>query len=442
MKPVLTRIDRSILALALPSIVSNITTPLLGLMDVAFTGHMGSATYLAAIAVGGTIFNLIYWIFGFLRMGTSGLTAQAYGRSADSGNRNECDASLLRGLIPALGIGLILILLHRPIARAALSLMDVDGATAELTYRYFMILSFGAPAVLSTYVFTGWLIGMQDARSAMYMSLIINVVNLAVSMLLVVGFGMKIEGVAFGTLSAQTAGFLTGGAIVVFRHKVRLQNIKLIFDTGRLKEFFSINTDIFLRTLCLVAVTTWFTRAGASQSTVVLAVNSVLMQFFMFFSYFMDGFAFSGEALVGRCIGARDHEGLKSTIRHLLAWGACVGLVFSVLYFIFGTLAVEQLTSEKDVIASSREYIGWVAVIPLAGFASFTYDGIYIGATMTRRMLLSMFSAMVVYFAIYFLTFKHLSNHGLWLAFIVYLLIRGIVLHASRRRLQLKINSQ
>ncbi len=440
------RVDRAILALAVPSIVSNITTPLLGLMDVALTGHMGSATYIAAIAVGGTIFNMIYWVFGFLRMGTSGLTAQAFGRSGvkvaagrqtDAGA--ECSATLLRGLLTAMSAGLLLLLLHVPVAKIALGIMDVEGETARLTARYFMILCFGAPAVLGSYVFTGWFLGMQNAKAPMWISMIINVVNLGVSALLVIGCGMKIDGVAVGTLVAQWTGFAVAAVMVLRRYRLKVGALRQLFDPERIKEFFSVNADIFLRTVCLVAVTVWFTRTGASQGTVTLAVNTLMMQFFMFFSYFMDGFAFAGEALTGKSIGASDRNGLRIVTGRLLKWGIALGIIFSVIYFAAGDTVVGWLTSEESVVAASSEFMGWVVVIPMAGFASFTFDGIFIGATLTRQMLISMFVSMAVFFAVYFLTFKSMGNHGLWLAFILYLVSRGVVLFRLRGKVEQKI---
>lgn len=436
------RLNRSILHIAVPSIVVNITTPLLSLMDVTFTGHMGSATYLAAIAVGGTLFNMIYWIFGFLRMGTSGITAQAYGHSlTDPAGKTELSASLLRGLILALVAGSLIAIFQHPIVAAGLDIMDVDGDTAEAARRYFLILSFGAPAVLATYVFTGWLIGMQDSRSPMWMSLTINVVNIAVSFGLVVGAGMKIEGVALGTLVAQWTGCVMGAAIIWRRYHPAGTSLREIWDTEALKKFFRVNTDIFFRTLCLVGVTVWFTRAGASMGTVTLAVNSVLMQFFYFFSYFMDGFAFAGEALTGRFIGERDRSQLRAVIFALLRWGLGLGAAFSVIYIVAGTLSVDLLTSEETVRAASREYLAWIVAIPIAGFAAFTFDGIFIGATMTRSMLLSMLAAMVTFFATYFILSPSLGNHALWLSFVLYLAVRGAVLARLTPRLLKKSDS-
>ncbi len=254
---------REILAIALPAIISNLTTPILGLVDVAITGHLESPVYLAAIAVGGSMFNMIYWLFGFLRMGSSGMTAQAYGAT----DRSGAAAVLYRSLLIGITAGLIMIALNRPLGEFVLGFMDADGATSAMAARYFGICIWGAPAVLLSYGLAGWFIGMQDSRSAMWMSIITNIVNVAVSLILVIGLGMKIEGVATGTLTAQWCGALYGIARVYFHFRPVRVPFSRICEGRELKSFFKVNSDIFLRTCCLVAVTLWFTHAGAMQST-------------------------------------------------------------------------------------------------------------------------------------------------------------------------------
>ena len=292
------RINREILSLAVPSIVTNITTPLLALMDVVIVGHMGSADYIAAIAVGGTMFNMIYWMFAFLRMGSSGLTAQAHGADDEKG----CSLILFRGLSVAMAASVIIIIAQRLILKGALSILEVHGSVGKMAETYFRILVWGAPASLSTFVLTGWFLGMKNAKAPMIVSFLINISNIAVSLFLVFVLGMKVEGVACGTLSAQWLGLIVGMIIVWRKYHPTVPNIIEIIDTDGLKRFFAVNSDIFLRTLCLIAVTMWFTRAGSSQGTVILAVNTLLMQFFIMFSYFMDGFAFAGESLCGKKI--------------------------------------------------------------------------------------------------------------------------------------------
>lgn len=424
------KINREILSLAIPSIITNITTPLLALMDVAIVGHMGDAAYIAAIAVGGTIFNMIYWMFAFLRMGTSGMSAQAHGAS----DSTELDLVLARGMAVALGASLLIILLSPLIADLAFRVMEVEPQVRSMAETYFAILVWGAPAVLSTYTMSGWSLGRKNPNAPMWVSFIINISNIAVSLVLVYAFGLKIEGVAIGTLSAQWLGALAFALIVKRKYDPAIAPLRQIFKHGALRRFFSVNADIFLRTCCLIAVTVWFTRVGSAQGVVTLAVNTLLMQFFILFSYFMDGFAFAGEAICGNCLGASDRNLLGRSIRALLRWGIGVSVTFTAIYFICGEWIMYLLSGEENVINASHEYFHWVVLIPMAGFLAFTWDGIYIGITRTREMLLSMALSTALYFALYFILSPKLGNHGLWIAFLSYLLSRGIVLHIASRR--------
>lgn len=417
--------NREILQIALPSIVSNITVPLLGLIDVTIVGHLGAASYIGAIAVGGMLFNIIYWIFGFLRMGTGGMTAQAYGQ--------QDDAEMMRLLTRSMGVGSLiaftLILLQYPIERTAFALIETTPDIERLAATYFRICIWGAPAVLGLYSFSGWFIGMQNSRYPMFIAITQNIVNILVSLALVYGFEMKIEGVAIGTLVAQYAGFLM--AITLWMHKYkairRHAELHSLMDKQAMYRFFQVNRDIFLRTLCLVAVTVFFTSAGAAQGEVILAVNTLLMQLFTLFSYIMDGFAYAGEALAGKHIGANNRIGLQQMVRQLFVWGIGLSLVFTLMYGIGGEGFLKLLTNEESVIAASSSYFYWVLAIPLAGFAAFLYDGIFIGATATRLMLFAMAIAAAVFFLIYFGCRDAMGNHALWLAFISYLALRGIM---------------
>lgn len=427
---IMRKIDREILALAVPSIVTNITTPLLALMDVAIVGHMGDAVYIAAIAVGGTIFNMIYWLFAFLRMGTSGLAAQAHGAS----RRSDLDLVLLRGLAVALTVAALIIIFSGPAGSLAVRIMDVTGPTAVYARRYFNILVWGAPAVLATYTFTGWSLGCKNSRAPMWVAFIVNISNIVISLVLVLGLHLRIEGVACGTLAAQWLGALAFAVIIVRRYRPRLYRLGEVMGTDALSRYFKVNTDIFLRTCCLVAVTVWFTRSGAAQGTLMLAVNTVLMQFFMFFSYFMDGFAFAGESLCGNALGNKDMAGMRVTVKALLGWGAGVAALFTVIYFAAGEWIVSILSDDRQVVTAAAEYLDWVVLVPTAGFMAFTWDGVFIGITRTRRMLMSMALSAGVYFVLFFLLFPVLGNHGLWIAFLSYLLLRGVYLHVVSGR--------
>lgn len=421
----MTRTDQQILHIALPSIVSNITVPLLGLIDVSIVGHLGAASYIGAIAVGGMLFNMIYWLFGFLRMGTGGLTAQAYGRH----DLQEVTRILLRSLSISLLLALALLLLQYPIRNIAFMCMDTSEEVRQLATLYFHICIWGAPATLGLYGFTGWYIGMQNSRFPMFIAITQNIVNIAASLFFVFVLKMKVEGVALGTLVAQYAGL--GMACLLWLayyrplRKYLLQ--KALFDRTEMKRFFQVNRDIFIRTLCLIAVTVFFTSTGAAYGDVVLAVNALLMQLFTLFSYFMDGFAYAGEALTGKYIGAKDNQSLRLTIRHLFKWGIALSLLFTLLYGAGGKSFLGLLTNDTSVISASEEYIYWVLAIPLAGFSAFLLDGICIGATATHLMLRSMLVASASFFLLYYGLHDTLGNHALWMAFIVYLSLRGVV---------------
>ncbi len=428
--------NKRILGLAVPSIISNITVPLLGLVDVSIVGHLGSATYIGAIAVGGMLFSMIYWIFGFLRMGTSGLTAQAYGRR----DLAEVILSFVRSVGIAFGLGLLLILLQYPILKVAFMLIDATPAIKELASLYFRICIWGAPAVLGLYSFAGWFVGMQNSRFPMYIAITQNVVNIAASLFFVFVWNRGVAGVAMGTLVAQYAGLLMA-LLLWYSYYRRLWpklNWKMLTDYEAMRSFFILNRDIFFRTLCLVAVTTYFTSRGAEQGDVILAVNTLLMQLFTLYSYIMDGFAYAGEALTGRYVGAHNRADLERMIRALFAWGIGLALTFTLLYGIGGSSFLGLLTNEREVLNASSDYFYWVLAIPLAGMAAFLWDGIYIGATASRQMLYSMLVASASFFLLQGLLQQQMGNHALWMAFIVYLFLRGLVQTGLARKILLK----
>lgn len=416
---------RKILHIAIPSIISNITVPLLGLVDVAITGHLGSTAYIGAIALGGLFFNILYWNFGFLRMGTSGLTAQAYGKR----DEREMARVLTQAIAVALVAAVAILLLQYPLERLAFLLLDATPEVELHAVTYIRILIWGAPAILVLYAFYGWFIGMQNSRFQMYVAVSMNLVNIAFSFLFVYGWGMKIEGVAYSTLIAQYFGVLL--AIILWIKKYgglrTLFELKGSLRLDVMKRFFAVNRDIFLRTLCLIAVTAFFAYAGTRQGEVTLAVNTLLMQLFTLFSYFMDGFAYAGEALVGRYTGAKNVLQLKKVIKSLFGWGVSLALVFTLLYALGGNVFLNILTNDKLVISTASDYFYWVLAIPLAGFSAFIWDGIYIGATQTRYMLWGVAGASVAFFGIVCLFSGTTNNHILWLAFILYLFLRGLI---------------
>ena len=424
--------NRRILHLAIPSIVSNITVPLLGLVDVTIVGHLGATAYIGAIAVGGLLFNILYWNFGFLRMGTSGLTSQAYGRKDKEAE--------IRVLVQAVSVGLFsalaMLILQYPIERLAFRLLDTSAEVEQYAVSYFRICIWGAPAVLAQYGFTGWFIGMQNSRYPMYIAIVMNVINIVCSSCFVFLFGMKVEGVALGTVVAQYSGVMMAWWLWFYNYKELRGRITFrgSLQLIAMRRFFAVNRDIFLRTLCLIGVTTFFTSTGARQGDVILAVNTLLMQLFTLFSYIMDGFAYAGEALSGRYVGACNLVQLKRAVKALFCWGVGLSLVFTLLYGIGGENFLGLLTNDTVVIETAGRYFYWVLAIPLAGFAAFLWDGILIGATATRFMLWAMFVASGSFFVIYYCFSGATNNHTLWLAFLVYLALRGIMQTIWSRR--------
>lgn len=426
-------INKRILQIAVPSIISNITVPLLGLIDVTIVGHLGAAAYIGAIAVGGMLFNIIYWIFGFLRMGTSGMTSQAYGKH----DLDEVARLLLRSVGVGLLIAIILVTLQYPIRKLAFTFIQTTEEVERLATLYFRICIWGAPAMLGLYGFAGWFIGMQNSRFPMYIAITQNIVNIAASLCFVYLFHMKVAGVAWGTLTAQYAGFLM--ALLLWRRYCGGLKKHVAWHEVLKKEamlrFFQVNRDIFLRTLCLVIVTLFFTSAGAAQGEIVLAVNTLLMQLFTLFSYIMDGFAYSGEALVGKYVGANNRSALYRTVRLLFIWGVGLSTGFTLLYFFGGKSFLGLLTNETSVIREAENYFYWVLAIPLTGFAAFLWDGIFIGATATRQMFYSMLVASGSFFLVYYSLHEWMGNHALWLAFVVYLSLRGIMQAVLSRKI-------
>lgn len=425
--------NRRILRLAIPSIISNITVPLLGLVDVTIVGHLGSASYIGAIAVGGLLFNILYWNFGFLRMGTSGLTSQAYGRK-------DADAEV-RVLVQAVSVGLFsalaILLLQYPVERLAFYFLDTSAEVEQYAVTYFRVCVWGAPAVLAMYGFKGWFIGMQNSRFPMYIAIAVNIINIVCSLCFVFLLDMKVEGVALGTVVAEWSGLMMA-LLLWLRHYGYLKSRITLRDSlhfSAMRRFFAVNRDIFFRTVCLIAVTTFFTSTGARQGDVILAVNTLLMQLFTLFSYIMDGFAYAAEALAGRYIGACNLKQLKHAVRNLFGWGVALSLLFTLLYGIGGKDFLGLLTNDRQVIEVAGNYFYWVLAVPLLGFGAFLWDGILIGATATRQMLWAMGVASGAFFTIYYTLSGASDNHVLWLAFLVYLLLRGVMMTVWGRQI-------
>ena len=433
--------NKRILSLALPNIITNITVPLLGMVDMAIVGRL-SASHIGAIAIGTQIFNLIYWNFGFLRMGTSGFTAQAYGAH----NFDEAVRIFVRAIAIAITVAFTLILLQWPISRLSLLIFKGGHEVIQLALTYFFVRIWAAPATLGLYAIKGWFIGMQNSRLPMWIAIFLNCVNIVCSLLFVLVFHWDIKGVALGTVIAQYSGFAIGLFFLVREMRlikpyttIQLKIIPLLkasLHWSQLKLFFKVNGDIFLRTVCLSTVFTFITAASSHISPEVLAIDALLMQFFTLFSYIMDGFAYAGESLVGRYIGARDSRSLHLSVKLLLRWGLGLTLLFTALYAIGGEWFLRIFSDKPDIIQGTLRYLFWTLIIPVCGFSAFLFDGIFVGATASRTMRNSMFVASATFFAVYYLGKHFLSahladpfvwNNILWSAFMAFLALRGIL---------------
>lgn len=438
-------LNKEVIRLTLPAIVSNITVPLLGMTDTAISGHLGSAVYIGAIAVGAMMMNVAFWLFGFLRMGTTGLTAQAHGAGDDARQRAVFSAAFL----VAAAVGIAAVILQIPLGRLLLAFISPEPEIAAFASDYFSIVIWGAPPLLTTMVIQGWFVGMQTTRLPMIISIVVDVVNIGLSIVAVFPLGLGFKGIAAGTLAANWAGLILALVLAYRFSRGRLwASLAQIRRSGVVKRFFSVNADIFFRSACIMFVSMSVTAIGARLGELTLAVNAVMMQFFVMFSYFMDGFAFTGEALCGKFSGAGNKMMFHRSVRSLLWWSAGVALSFFLIYFFFGQNIVELLTPEREVVAGVMRHRVWLCLIPLLTVMAFIYDGFFIGLTATRRMLLATIGAAITFFAVCFI---HISSFGiaislpdnntLWCAFLSYLLVRGGVL-AIMSRSVFKLNTR
>ena len=428
--------NRVIFRIAVPNIISSITVPLMGIFSTAIAGHCGdSAATIGALAIGVSIFNFIYWNCSFIRMGTSGITAQAFGAQ----DFKTTTAMLVRAVAISAALGVIVLLLQYPLGELSLWMMNGSQMVAD----YFYARIWAVPAGIILFGLNGWFTGMQNAVIPMCTSILINVLHVLLSLWFVFGLDMDIVGIAYASVVAQWSGMLLSVALLViyFRDKLQRVDMALILDMKALKEFFAVNGDIIIRTFCIVAVYTFFTAASARmESDIVLAVNTMLLQLFTLFSYMNDGFAYAAEALTGRFIGAKDEQSLRLCIRRCVVWALGTAAVCITVYLFWWqdiiTLFVGEKSQLHDIIAVAKEYIGWVVVIPMAAALPFLMDGIMVGATLTRILRNSMLLSTAAYFIIYYALHPVIGNDALWLAFTAYMALRGVAQYFMSHRLK------
>ena len=388
-------------------------------------GHLDSVSYIGAIGLGGTIFSVMYSIFSFMRAGTTGFTAQAYGGN----NHQEISYGFYRSMGIALIATVLVLSLQRPIEWIAMQLLNGSDEVLRYTSEYFRVRIWAAPAVLSLYTFNGWYIGMQNTTIPMVIAILINAVNIGLSVLFVNVFQMGVAGVALGTVIAQYIGLLTAIIFMLAKYRQYLIRIdkKILLQTDKLKRFFKVNTDFMIRSILLVLTIAFFTNQSAKLGDDILAVNMILMQFFYIFSYFTDGFAYAGEALVGRFTGAHDHENLKKTIKYLLLWGLGLSIPFTLLYWAFPETFIHLISDQPGIAEQARPYYIYMILIPVITFAAFLWDGIYIGATAAKEIRNTMvIASLIVFLPAWYFLMPIYGNHGLWIAFLLFMVARGV----------------
>ncbi len=416
---------RRIWALAWPIILSNVTVPLLGLVDTAVVGHLPDSSYLAAVTLGATLFSFLYWGFGFLRMGTTGLTAQAVGRDDGQAVRNL----LGQALIMAAVIGGLLVLLGSPLVSFGLWLLDSSPSATPLAQAYADIRLLSAPAVLANYAILGWFLGQQNSRVTLWILLLTNVVNIVFDLWFVMGLGMSSNGVAWASVLADYSAFAFGGYLVL-RQLGRLPGQFLrrqLLALGAYRALFSVNANLFVRTLGLLFAMAFFTAQGARQGDTVLAANAVLLQFIMLTSYALDGFAHAAESLVGRAVGRRDWSEFAATVGATARLSLYTALAAALGFALFGNALIALLTGLPEVRATAASYLPWMVAMPLIAVWSYLFDGVFIGTTAVREMRNSIFIGLAVYLPVWWLS-RPLGNHGLWLAFMAFTLVRSATL--------------
>ena len=432
-------LNREILRLAVPSILANITIPLVGIVDTAIVGHLSDAAAIGGIAIGTMLFDLLYWNFGFLRIGTSGLAAQAYG----AGRKDECRKILVQSLTLALLATLFVWAIQWFFVNAVLAVVPCSEEAALIAREYFYVRIWAAPATLMLFTFKGWFIGMQDTKSPMATDILVNAVNMAASYYMAVYVGQGVIGVAYGTIIAQYSGLFLAVAIMVLKYgiiHIGTREILAAMKWPELKRMMSLNGNLFIRSLCFMVVYVGFSALMSQYGDVELAVGSIIMKLFMFFSFFVDGFAYAGEALVGKAFGEQSaisyqQSDIRKIIRLLFNWSIGVGLFFTAIYAVLGDESIAIMTSDSEVLAAAKPYMGWLIAMPLVSALAFMWDGVYVGATAGVQIRNAMIWAAVAFVAGYLATFTWLGPQALYLAYFAHLIARVVYLTIERKKI-------
>lgn len=424
--------NRRILKLAGPSILANVTVPLVGMVDVAIAGRLGDAASIGGIAVATMLFDLLYWNMGFLRVGTGGFAAQAYGRR----DFNNAVRVLVQAVGTALVAAMVIWAIQYIYLEAAFLIVDCSAETEQLARKYFYIRIWAAPATLSLFAFKGWFIGMQNTISPMIVDVTVNIMNLLLSILFAIGFGMGISGIALGTLLAQYTGLIISITLMYayYRKLFKYINLKASLKLREMKKFFVLNGNLFLRSTSLLLIYSGFTSIAAKYGDNLLAVSTIMMKLMLLYSYFIDGFAYAGEAVTGRAIGARDPLSLKRAIKVLFYWTIGIAAVSTLVYGFAGEALFGVMTNNPQVISAAHEYLPWLLAVPIFSCIAFILDGIFIGATASAAIRNSTMVSALVFFLTYYLLASTLSLQALYVAYIAHLIVRTIMMSTSLKR--------
>ena len=452
-------INKDILRLAIPSILANITIPLVGLVDTAIVGHLSDASAIGGIAIGTMLFDLLYWNFGFLRVGTSGLTAQAYGKGqSDQGPStkvpDECRRILVQSSTIAIIAALAIWAIQWYFVTAVLAIVPCSPQVAQIAREYFSVRIWAAPATLMLMVIKGWFIGMQDTKSPMAVDILVNVVNMIASYFMAVHMSLGVAGVAYGTLMAQYCGLICGMWIMIFKYhhvRIRYPEVRKAMQGPEWKRMMKFNSNLFIRSLCFMVVYVGFTSLAGTYGDTELAVSSIMMKLFMFFSFFVDGFAYAGEALVGKAWGkvpsdqvpsdqipSTKDDGVNSVVRALFLWALAVGAIFTAIYGIWGKGSIALLTSDAAVLEASTKYIGWLIAMPIISTLAFMWDGVYVGATAGVQIRNSMIWAAAGFVLGYALTYRFVGAQALYIGYFAHLIARATYLTIEWRKVKIE----
>ncbi len=416
--------NKKILNLAIPNILSNLSIPLLSSIDTAVVGHLDKVYYLGAIAVGSMIFSTIYWAFGFLRMGTTGFTAQAKGKK----DKTEQITIFIRAIIISLLVAFILLLFKNVISEIAFSLISGSENVEYYAESYFQIRIWAAPATLALYVFQGWFIGMQNAKYPMVVAVLGNLLNIGFNLFFVYVLNMNSDGVALGTVAAQYISLLIAGLLFLKKYKNLLKNFSAdgLKNYAEFKKFFKLNTNIFIRTVALISVLSYFTAVSANYGDNIVAANTILLQLWMIVAYGIDGFAFAAESLVGNYFGEKNLPKLKLVIKYCFYWGLSSAVVISFIYFFFEQSLIMFYTNIPKVIELAKVYYKWIVIAPIINSVCFIFDGIFVGATAGKAMRNSvLISSVLIFFPSYYLLNTEYGNTALWFSLTLWMISRG-----------------